>query len=86
MSDLIEGIGVLFVVLCAVALHVFYRTRHPGSLLVGTVYGAAGVAAIWLDAWWPLVAGFALAWAFKLTGLDRRAAPRRGDDGAQAGG
>jgi hypothetical protein len=82
MSDFIEGIGFLFVVLFGVALHVFYRTRHLGSLLVGMVYGASGVAAIWLDAWWPLVAGFALAWAFKLTGLDRRAGPwrTRGND------
>ena len=36
----------------------------------GAAFLAATIASISLNAWWPLVAGFALAWLFKLLQKD----------------
>jgi hypothetical protein len=60
----------VFIVLAASMLFVFYRTTHFGSFLMGAIYGASGVVAIWLAAWWPLVFGFVLVWMLKLMGLE----------------
>jgi hypothetical protein len=48
----------------------FFRSKHLGLLLAAVIFGAAAVAAISLHSWWPLLAGFALAWVLRLTGAD----------------
>jgi hypothetical protein len=48
----------------------YRRTGHYGFFLMGITYGAAGGLAIALAHWWPLAAGFVLAWVLKLLGLD----------------
>ena len=48
----------------------FTRTKHHGLLLLGITFFAAGVLAVVLTHWWPLVAGFAIAWALRAMGMD----------------
>ena len=55
----------------AIALMITYRrTRHYGVFLLGLTYAASAVLAIVLTHWWPLVAGFVLAWILRVLGLD----------------
>jgi len=60
----------LFILLALALLFAFYRSRHPGTLLMGAAYGAAAALALLLMHWWPLVLGFVSAWALRLMGLD----------------
>jgi hypothetical protein len=60
----------LFAVLAAGLLFAYYRTRHPGTLVMAVIYlGAAGAAVGYMH-WWPLVAGLILTWAVRLMGLE----------------
>ncbi|MGQ0752847.1 MAG: hypothetical protein ACT4PS_20180 [Betaproteobacteria bacterium] len=60
----------LFIVLALALLFAYWRTRQPGLVLMATTYGAAAALAILFVEWWPLFAGFALAWILRLMGLD----------------
>jgi len=60
----------LFIVLAAALLFSYYRSRHPGMLLMSATYGFSAALALMLMHWWPLVLGFASAWALRLMGLD----------------
>jgi hypothetical protein len=62
----------LFIVLAIGLLFAYYRTRHPGTLLMAVVYVAAAGAALGYRHWWPLLAGLALTWAIRLMGLEPR--------------
>ncbi len=58
-------------ILMAVALMLTFRsTRHRGTLLLSLTYAIAALVAIILTQWWPLLAGFAIAWGLKMMGLD----------------
>ena len=48
----------------------YSRTKHPGLLLLGITFISAGILAAMLVHWWPLLAGFALAWALRAMGMD----------------
>ena len=60
----------IFIALAFAMLYVFYRSSHFGLFVLGLTYGSAGLLAILLGHWWPLVAGFALVWLLKWLGLD----------------
>ena len=60
----------LFIVLAFTMLYVFYRSSHFGMFVMGLTYGCAGLLAILLGQWWPLIAGFVLVWLLKWLGLD----------------
>jgi len=60
----------LFIVLTFALFFAYWRTRQPGLVLMATTYGSAAALAILIVEWWPLVAGFALAWVLRLMGLD----------------
>lgn len=77
MVYVIYGFAGLFIVLCLAMLFVFYRSRHIGSFIMAVAYGSAGLIAIQLSHWWPLVAGFVLVWMLKLLGLEPDAEPPR---------
>lgn len=58
-------------VFMAIALMLAYRrTRHYGLFLIGMTYGTAAALAVMLTHWWPLLAGFIIAWLLRLMGLD----------------
>ncbi|HSE00184.1 MAG TPA: hypothetical protein VLB72_05540 [Burkholderiales bacterium] len=60
----------IFVALSFAMLYVFYRSSHFGMFVLGLTYGSSGLLAILLGHWWPLVAGFVLAWVLKWLGLE----------------
>jgi hypothetical protein len=48
----------------------FTRTKHHGLLLLGITFIASGILAVVMTHWWPLVAGFAVAWVLRAMGMD----------------
>lgn len=70
MNLVIYIVSGLFIVLTLALLFAYYRTRQPGLVLIGSTYGSAAVLALMFMEWWPLAAGFALAWVLRLMGLD----------------
>jgi hypothetical protein len=79
--------AVLFIGLGAAMFYVFYRERHFGMFLMGMTYSMSGLLAMALPHWWPLVAGFVMAWMLKMLGLELEpeevagAAPPSRDEG-----
>jgi hypothetical protein len=70
MEMFVYVFATLFILLALGLVFTYARKRHPGLLLMATAYGAAAGAAIALVEGWPLLAGFAVAWAVRLVGLD----------------
>jgi hypothetical protein len=62
----------IFIALALGLLFAYYRTRHPGTLLMGVTYLASAGAALGYMQWWPLVVGLVLAWVVRLMGLEPR--------------
>ena len=48
----------------------YSRSKHHGLLLLGMTFAAAGIAAAAMTEWWPLLAGFAMAWVLRAMGMD----------------
>ncbi|WP_407157698.1 hypothetical protein [Bradyrhizobium sp. STM 3557] len=60
-----------FFAFCAVGTFVMFTTgRDYRNLLAATTFGVALAASYRMHAWWPLMAGFALLWIFRLMGLE----------------
>lgn len=72
LSVIIYGLAALFIALALGLLFAYYRTRHPGTMLMGITYLASAGAAIGYKQWWPLVVGLVLTWVIRLTGLEPR--------------
>lgn len=70
MTFVIYAVAALFAVMAFALLFAYGRTHHSGLFILGLTYGGAAVLALMKMHWWPLVAGFALAWVFRLLGLD----------------
>ena len=60
----------LFLFLAAGLVLSYVQKRQPGFLLMALAYGASAGAAIALGEGWPLLAGFAAVWIFRIAGLD----------------
>lgn len=86
MIYVIYGFAVLFVLLGAVMFYVFHRERHFGMFLLATTYSMSGLLAIALPHWWPLVAGFVMAWMLKMLGLEMQPHDAAGEPPAGNGG
>jgi hypothetical protein len=72
MIYVIYGFASLFIVLAATMLFAYYRSSHFGLFIMGVTYAASGLLAFAIAHWWPLVAGFVLAWLLRLLGLEPR--------------
>jgi hypothetical protein len=70
---LVYCFAVLFGAMGLMLFFAFSRNRQKGLLLLGCTYFVAALAAVLLTAWWPLVAGFALAWILRAMGLEPEA-------------
>lgn len=70
MVYVIYVFAVIFILLGAAMFYVFYRERHFGMFLMGMTYSMSGLLAMALPHWWPLVAGFVMAWMLKMLGLE----------------
>lgn len=70
MTIVIYVFAGIYLLLWAAMMGAYFLTRHIGLFLFGLTYGTAGLAAIILTHWWPLVAGLALVWVMRLAGLE----------------
>jgi hypothetical protein len=70
LNVIIYLVSAIFVALALGLLFAYYRTRHPGTLLMGVTYFASAGAAIGYMRWWPLVVGLVLTWVIRLMGLE----------------
>jgi hypothetical protein len=68
-----------FFFLSAAMMFAYHRTRHYGLFLIGLSYGGAALLAAISGQWWPLVAGFVIAWALRVMGLDPDAVRKEGE-------
>jgi hypothetical protein len=59
-----------FILMGCAVLFAYYRTRHPGLLLLGFTYAFSGAFALFVAHWWPLPVGFALVWVYRLLGME----------------
>jgi hypothetical protein len=60
----------VFIVIGFLMLFAFYRSRRWELVLMSFVYSGSGLAAGYSLQWWPLFAGFIVAWLLKLAGFD----------------
>jgi hypothetical protein len=69
-----------FIVLGFMMLFAFRRTRRVEMVLYSFVYSGSGLAAGYSMQWWPLIAGFVVAWLLKLGGYDVEKPPREASE------
>lgn len=62
----------LFAALAVGLIFAYYRTRHPGTLLMGVIYLSSAAAAVGYMRFWPLIVGLILTWVIRLMGLEPR--------------
>ncbi|MBS1218364.1 MAG: hypothetical protein H6R21_1497, partial [Proteobacteria bacterium] len=70
VSIVIYICAALFVLLALALVFTWWRSRHPGALLLAATYAMSAALALMLHTWWPLVIGFLSAWSLRLMGLD----------------
>ena len=70
MTILLYVVAAFFGLISFGATAAYVQSRHVGALLGGLVFGAAAIAAVAYVSWWPLLAGFVLAWLLRQMGLD----------------
>ncbi len=70
MEYIVYVFGACFIFMALAMMFAYQRTKHYGLLLMGSTYAVSAGLAIVLMHWWPLIAGFVLAWILRLLGLD----------------
>jgi hypothetical protein len=70
LTILLYFLASVFIVLAFMMLFAFRRSRRWELVLMSFVYSGAGIAAAYSLNWWPLIAGFIVAWLLKLAGFD----------------
>jgi hypothetical protein len=70
MQIVIYIVAALYLLLAAALLFTYYRTRHPGPLMMALTYGSTAGSALLLMHWAPLLLGFIIAWVLRLMGLE----------------
>lgn len=76
MAILLYFFASVFIVLGFFLLFAFWRSRHWGLVLLSFVYSASGFAAGYSLKWWPLIAGFVVAWLLRMAGYDPGFSPK----------
>jgi hypothetical protein len=67
-------------------LFAYRRSRRWELVLLSFVYSGSGLAGGYSMQWWPLIAGFIVAWLLKFAGYDVDRPPRqrrRGQAGSE---
>jgi hypothetical protein len=67
---LVYILATLYILLALGLVFAYYRSRHPGTLLMAMAYGLSAGVALGHMHWWPFIVGFVLAWVFRFMGLD----------------
>ena len=60
----------VFIVIGFMMLFAYWRSRRWELVLMSFVYTGSGLTAGYSLEWWPLVAGFVVAWLLKIAGYD----------------
>ncbi len=84
MVILLYFLASVFIVIGFMMLFAYHRTRRRELILLSFVYSSSGLAAGYSLQWWPLIAGFVVAWLLKFAGFDPERPPR-GSMGSAAG-
>ena len=77
MHILVYILSGAFLLLAAGLVFAYFRGRQLGTLLMAVAYGASAGAALSFMEWWPLLAGFVIAWLVRFAGLDPEVPRRR---------
>ncbi|MCC6534440.1 MAG: hypothetical protein IT531_17955 [Burkholderiales bacterium] len=67
---LLYFVASVFIVIGFMLLFAFRRTRRWELIVLSFVYSGSGLAAGYSLQWWPLIAGFVVAWLLKFAGYD----------------
>jgi uncharacterized membrane protein len=70
MHIVIYVIAGLYILLALALFFAYYRTRHPGTFMMGIAYASTAGSALVLMHWGPLLIGFVIVWVLRLMGLD----------------
>ena len=76
MAILLYFLASVFIVIGFLMLFAYRRTRRFELVLLSFVYTGSGLAAGYSLQWWPLVAGFVVAWLLKFAGYDPDKPPK----------
>lgn len=60
----------LFASMALALFFAFSRNKHYGLLLLGCTYLSGALLAVVLSEWWPLLAGFVIAWVLRAMGME----------------
>ena len=84
---LLYFVASVFIVLGFMMLFAYRRTRRFELVLLSFVYSGSGLAAGYSLQWWPLIAGFVVAWLLKFAGYDVDRPPHTppGEESPRAG-
>jgi len=77
LAILLYFVASVFIVIGFLMLFSFHRTRRWEFVLLSFVYSGSGLAAGYSLKWWPIVAGFVVAWLLKLAGYDPDKPPKQ---------
>lgn len=70
LTILLYFVASVFIVLGFMMLFAFRRSRRWELVLMSFIYSGSGIASAYSLDWWPLIAGFIVAWLLKLAGFD----------------
>ena len=70
VAGVVYSFAVMFACWGLALFFAYTRSKHPGLLLLGITFLSAAVLAALLTHWWPLLAGFAIAWVLRAMGMD----------------
>ena len=70
LTILLYFLASVFVVLGFMMLFAFRHSRRWALVLMSFVYTGSGIASAYSLKWWPLIAGFIVAWLLKFAGYD----------------
>ncbi|HTD92138.1 MAG TPA: hypothetical protein VK663_15850 [Burkholderiales bacterium] len=70
MAWVVYSFAAMFVCWGLALFFAYTRSKRHGLLLLGSTFFSAGVLAVVMVHWWPLVGGFAIAWVLRAMGMD----------------
>ena len=70
LTILLYFVASVFIVLGFMMLFAFRRSRRWELVLMSFIYSGSGIASAYSLDWWPVIAGFIVAWLLKLAGFD----------------
>ena len=70
MTWVVYCFAALFASMALALFFAFSRNKHYGLLMLGCTYLSGALLAVLLTQWWPLLAGFVIAWVLRAMGME----------------